>query len=299
MTSGLVSLTLRGALAQSSLGAVLLFIAATPALAAEPCPVDPSTTRASSKAIDPPIVLTPEENSASRVVNFGAGRGAKSTVLHVKVDPALPLGGEQSLRLEADPLVRTGNSNAETIDFADIRFSALQVSANRERISFKACLTPSNALPAGNYTGVVTLDGPSGVEGATVTITANAKNGTLFWGGVLLTLVLAYLVVLYKAAADTRALRITGAQDGDDAAKEDAAKWWPAFWANVRDVGFEFRSVLTLGATFGALYALWEANPAWGEAGTIASLIALVGVGVAAVGARAIIDPSTTPSQTR
>jgi hypothetical protein len=244
-------------------------------------------------------VLTPEDNSASRVLNFSAGRDAKTAVLRVKVDPALPPGAERALRLEADPLVRTGNTNAETVDFPDLRFSALQVSANRERISFRVCLTPTEDLPAGKYTGAITLDGPTGVEGATITVTANAKNGLLFWCGAFLTLALAYLVLLYKAAADTRGHRIDAAENGTEEAKKQAAKWSPAFRANFMDVGFLFRSLLTLGATFGALYALWEANPAWGEGGTVASLIALVGVGVAAVGARAIIDPSTTPRQTR
>jgi hypothetical protein len=110
---------------------------------------------------------------------------------------------------------------------------------------------------------------------------------------------LAYVVLLYKAAADTRAINIEGAKAGTDDAKKEAAKWGPAFMANVTDVGFEFRSLLTLGATFGALYALWDANPAWGDAGLVGSLITLIGVGLAAVGARAIINPATTPTQTK
>ena len=124
-----------------------------------------------------------------------------------------------------------------------------------------------------------------------MTLTANAKDGMLFLIGTVLTLALAFLVLLYKAAAETRTLNIEGAKAGTKNEKQQAAKWLPAVSSNLSDLGFEVRSWLTLGATFVAL-ALWEANPAWGEAEPVRSLITLIGVGLAAVGARAIINPA-------
>ncbi len=280
------------------LSTAVLVAVTQPAVAAPKC-VDPSTTTPSNRKVTPPVVLSPESNSTAKVVNFDAGRDGKTALLHVKVDPALPPNAERSLRVETDQLANSGNPNAETVDFPDLQFTTLDVSPNRQRISFRVCLNPSKHLPAGRYSGAVSLDGPAGVEAATMTLTANAKDGMLFLIGTVLTLALAFLVLLYKAAAETRTLNIEGAKAGTKNEKQQAAKWLPAVSSNLSDLGFEVRSWLTLGATFVALYALWEANPAWGEAGPVRSLITLIGVGLAAVGARAIINPSTTPTQSR
>jgi hypothetical protein len=285
--------------ASLTLAAAMVAVPTAQALGAVTC-VDPSTTtQPSGDKVDPPVVLTPEANSGTRTVNFGSDRGQKAPLLHVKVDPGLPKDAEKSLRIDADQLLRTGDQNAETVDFPDLTFTTPQVSADRKRISFRVCLTPSKHLPAGKYTGAITLDGPTGVQSATMTITANAKDLPLFVVGSALTLVFAYLVLLYKAAADTRALNIDAANAGTADEKKAAARWGPPLVTNLIDVGFEFRSALTLGAAFGTLYALWATNPSWGDAGTVGSLIALIGVGLAAVGVRAIINPSTTPAQTR
>jgi hypothetical protein len=50
----------------------------------------------------------------------------------------------------------------------------------RKRVTFTVC-TDGSDLPAGRYTGLVTVDGPAGMESAAVTMTANAKNGVLWW----------------------------------------------------------------------------------------------------------------------
>lgn len=254
--------------------------------------------------IDPAIVLTPEAASQSRIVNFDSGRDEKLPVFHLEVEPAMKQADLAKLSLNADPLVRTGNDKVETVDFSDLLFTPLKLTNGGTRITFGVCLRPPKDLPAGKYTGVITVDGPSGVTAKSVSITANAKNGGLFSWGVALTLALAYLVLLYKAAAEARAAEIAakkkemeGETDPDKLKRsaKKAARWGTAFGTTFKDVGFEFRALLTLGATFGALYALWENNAAWGDAGTITSLVALVGVGLAAVGVRAIMNPSTTP----
>ena len=121
---------------------------------------DPSTTTPSNRKVTPPVVLSPESNSTAKVVNFDAGRDGKTALLHVKVDPALPPNAERSLRVETDQLANSGNPNAETVDFPDLEFTTLDVSPNRQRISFRVCLNPSKHLPAGRYSGAVSLDGP-------------------------------------------------------------------------------------------------------------------------------------------
>src|SRR4051812_42597310 len=108
-----------------TLAAAMVAVPTAQALGAVTC-VDPSTTQPSGDKVDPPVVLTPEANSGTRTVNFGSDRGQKAPLLHVKVDPALSKNAEKSLRIDADQLVRTGDQNAETVDFPDLTFSTPQ-----------------------------------------------------------------------------------------------------------------------------------------------------------------------------
>jgi hypothetical protein len=257
------------------------------------CPVGNAETPTGGPRVEPPVKLQPDPNSQTRVVNFGTDRDPEFVRFIVTADPALPNNLEERLSLVADMIVRTGNESAESVTFPEPTFSMLRVSGNRERIRFDVCLKPPEDLPAGKYSGVVTLEGPVGVESAAVTITANAKNGELFLGGVVLTLLGAGLVLFYKNAADVRSARIEAAKDGTDEQKTEAESWGPALRSTLRDFGWWALTLFVLGATFGTLYALWEANPAWGESG-VGSVVALIGAGLAAVGAKAVFTPSVS-----
>jgi hypothetical protein len=133
------------------------------------------------------------------------------------------------------------------------------------------------------------------VDSTELTITANAKDGDGFLLGTLFTLLVAGLVLLYKETADTRLARIEAAKTGSDVDKQQAPDWGLALKESL-NLGWIATTVAALVTTFGALYALWENNPAWGESGRLASIIALVGVGLAAVGARTVLTPSTGKS---
>lgn len=274
-----------------------------PGKAGELCPVPNAAGTAAGDPIKPAITLQADPQSSAKVVNFGADREPESVAFRINVPSVLPKDVEKRLELVADPIVRTGETT-ESVSFPDPRYSALRVSGNRKRISFRVCFDPPKDLPAGKYTGQVVLEGPPGVDSADVTVTLNAKDGLGFWIGMVATGLLAFLVLLYKGASDERATRMAAAEKLPDTlddgtpnqaktkAKTDATRWLSAAWACIWNPGWAFPTLFAVGAAFGVLFAAYANNPSWGESGFLSSVAALIGTGLAAVGARAILTPS-------
>jgi len=194
----------------------------------------------------------------------------------------------------ADPIVRTGEKT-DSVSFPDPKFSVLRPSGNRKRISFRVCLAQPPDLPAGKYVGVISLDGPQGVDSAAVTVTGNAKDGTGFYLAAGLTGLFAFLVLAYKGTSDERATRMAAVAQLPDknpdgtpnADKRNAARWWLAASA-LKSPGWWAPTLVAIAAAVGVLVAAYTDNPAWGENGKVSSAIALIGTGLAAVGAKAI-----------
>ena len=241
--------------------------------------------------------LQADPQSANRVVNLGADREAEEVTMRVNASPRVPPGYAKRLEVAAEPLV-TSSETGDTITFSEPTFSKLEVSGNRKRITFKMCIDPPNDLPAGKYVSTVTLEGPPSVEAAAMTLTLNAKDGGGFIAAALLTAALAFLVLLYKGAGEKRALLLAAAQKQPeaqrDAAVKDAEGWAGPIWSCLRDLGWLVPTLAAIISAFALLYAAYEANPAWGEGGFVTNVIALVGTGLAAVGAKAVF--TQTPS---
>jgi hypothetical protein len=255
-----------------------------------------ATARAPKRPYKPAVKLQAEPGSQARIVNFGDDRDEEFQRFTLIAEPALPKNAEKRLSLVADVMTRTGSDTAETVTFPDATFTPIVVYGNRKRLTFGVCLKPPSDLPAGKYTGLISTDGPAGIEGTAVSITANAKDSRGFKAGALLALFIAFVVLLYKGASDTRAQRIEAAKNETDAeAKKQASSYRRAAGAQLSDFGWLASTAAALAATFLALYALWEADPAWGEAGLVASAAALVAAGLAAVGAKTVITPSGNP----
>jgi hypothetical protein len=240
------------------------------------------------------VRLQPAPNSQIRVVNFGDDRESERASFTVTANRELLARQVRRFNLVADQIQRTGKETAEFVEFTEPTFTKPRLTGDRKRIRFVACLDPPNDLPAGKYTGVITVEGPPGVESTALTITANAKDGKGFLWGTALALAVAGLVLFYKEVADNHVVRMNAATG----AEKQASTWWPA----VKDsfnLGWFAATIAALVAAFGALYALWDANPAWGEAGRLGSIISLVGIGLAAVGAKTVFTPSTGKSPDR
>jgi hypothetical protein len=252
------------------------------------CPLKNAAVKVGGAAVEPPLKLQPAPNSQSRTINFDVNRDTKLASFTVTAEPALPEKLEGRFGLVADAMVRTGNEKAETVLFAEPKFSELRISGDRKRIGFDVCLDPPDDIAAGSYTGVVTLDGPPGVESTAVTVTANTKNGSLFGIGLAVTAVTAMFLLFYKEATRRRTDAIQRA--GTDKTNKAKAEKWGEPTRDAVNFGWFVGTAIALAAMFGVLYALWESNPSWGDAGFVGSVVALIGAGMAAIGAKEIFS---------
>lgn len=243
------------------------------------------------------LSLQADFHSASRVVNLGTDREAEEVTLQVNASPRVPPGYGRRLEVMAEPFI-SSSETGDTITFSEPTFSKLDVSGNRKRITFKMCIDPPNSLPAGKYASTVILEGTPPVEAAVMTITLNAKDGGGFVAAALLTAVFAFLVLLYKGASEKRTLLLAAAQKKPEAQRDEAVRdaegWRDPICRCLRDLGWLVPTLAAVVSAFALLYAAYDANPAWGEGGFVTNAIALVGTGLAAVGAKAVF--TQTPS---
>ncbi|HSC20431.1 MAG TPA: hypothetical protein VLC07_01760 [Solirubrobacterales bacterium] len=230
-------------------------------------------------------------------MNLGADREPEEVTLQVNASPRVPPGYAKRLEVVAEPFI-TSSETGDTVTFSEPTFSPLEVSGNRKRITFRMCIDPPNDLPAGKYVSTVILEGPPSVEAAAMTLTLNAKDGGGFILAALLTAILAFLVLLYKGASEKRALSLAAAQrrpeSARDAAVRDATGWREPIFSCLCDLGWLVPTLASIVSAFALLYAAYQANPAWGEGGFVTNAIALVGTGLAAVGAKTVFTQSTS-----
>ncbi|MDA0167644.1 hypothetical protein OJ998_00980 [Solirubrobacter taibaiensis] len=267
------------------------------------CPNPSGSAPRYSGPVKTAVSLQPEGSSTSQVINFGSGRKADYRQFNIAVQSGtddLPPVIDDRLVLVADQMLRVGDTT-DSVTFPEPTFSQIKQTGNRKRVRFTACLTPPADLPAGRYVGVITLEGPPGIEPTTVTITANVKDGVGFRIAVVVAGLLAFLVLLYKGANDERGRRlrdleaanVTRELDGEpNQAYVIAESWSRAAAARLRDPGWLGPSLAAIVSTFGALAAAYLNNPAWGESGLVASATALIGTALAAVGAKELFTAS-------
>jgi len=245
------------------------------------------------------ITLQPEPTSANKVVNLGDDREAEEVTLHVNVAGVSPKERQtfaNQLGVVAEPFANTSETG-ETVTFSEPTFTKPELSGNGKRATFTMCVDAPNDLPAGKYTTTVLLEGPPSTEPAVMTVTLNAKDGYGFILAAGFTALLSFLVLLYKAAGEQRALLLAKAEkesaDKRDAAVKKARGWWGPIWSCLKDFGWWVPTVAALVSAFAVLYAAYAANPAWGEGGIVTSAIALIGTGLAAVGAKTVFTQSS------
>jgi hypothetical protein len=131
----------------------------------------------------------------------------------------------------------------------------------RREIQVLTCIDASGA-EAGTYTGQISLNGPVGFTGATVTTTINAKNEVGFWLGLLFVLVVAGIVLWFlKVDKELKTLPQKLVAIGVSAALAGVAMW-----------------------------SIYDKDPAWG-ADIVTNLIALAGTGFGAIGIGSLVSP--------
>jgi len=245
------------------------------------------------------VALQAESTSASKVVNLGDDREPEEVTLHVSVSGISPKerqAFENQLGVVAEPFSNTSETG-ETVTFSEPTFTKPTISGNAKRATFTMCVDAPNDLPAGKYTTTVLLEGPPSTEPAVMTVTLNAKDGHGFILAAGIAALISFLVLLYKAAGERRALLLTEAEKEDEdkreEAMEEAREWGRSIWSCICDLGWWVPTVAAVVSAFAVLYAAYAANPAWGEGGIITSAIALIGTGLAAVGAKTVFTQGT------
>jgi hypothetical protein len=126
------------------------------------------------------------------------------------------------------------------------------------------------------------LNGPDGLSAASTNLTANLKDGTLFWTGLAVALVVAFLLLLLKDAAV--------AYPTADVNKN----WGKALLVALTDLRWWAATLIALGGAFGILYATYANDPAWGATG-LSAVAALVGSAFAAIGGQSILTSFSSP----
>jgi hypothetical protein len=261
-----------------------------------------SKTKAAAKkqaAAKKKVALQAEPASAGKVVNLGDDREAEEVTLHATVSPKAPPNFEKHLGVLAEPFANTSETG-ETVTFSEPTFSKPELSGNGKRATFTMCVDAPNDLPAGKYTTTVLLEGPPPTEPAVMTVTLNAKDGHGFILAAALTALLSFLILLYKSAGEKRTLLLAEAEKVPEGERDDAVKkarrWRGPIWECLKDLGWWVPTVAAVVSAFAVLYAAYAANPAWGEGGIVTSAIALIGTGLAAVGAKTVFTQNAPGS---
>ena len=248
---------------------------------------------AAGPALDSPIALTPSSDSLQQIINFGTDRTTTKYVREVVVTADKPLPATLTAQqLNFDAVISRAGSTLESTDFPAPTFSTPVISPDRQSVAFEVCLNPGAQLAPGKYVGAVTLSGPAGLSAVSVSLTVNAKVAWLFyaWSAAALGAAL-LLLVLKDAAAYRKAHPETKDRKTD---KYRPTTWGASFARPLADPLWWATTVVALGTAFGALYATYAGNPAWG-AGGFSDYSALIGAGFAAIGGHTIIS-ALTPS---
>jgi len=190
--------------------AMLLLTMPPPAQAqsADSQPEESSCTRKAGvfqpgKAVEPPIALTPD--LPAQTVNFGGGRGWKFIDVVLRASRPLPTDFSTSqLDLEVlRRLVRQGGTTT-TVASRPLNFTEPRLNPRRDVITFTICVN-GEGLNAGHYEGAVIAEGPDGIGPANLAISANAKNGTLFWSTLIITTLLVLVLLVWRGATTEQA----------------------------------------------------------------------------------------------
>lgn len=256
-----------------------------------------SQTRAKKSSAQETIKL--QAVPATVGVNFGAGRTKQERVFKLTSTTPLKRSLVAQLVPVADPILRVGDTTASAA-FPEPTFSTMALSRDRKTVRFRVCLNPASGLEAGKYTGIINIDGPVQVASDTMTVTANAKDGVVFLVALVVGLLLTAVVLLYKSLVDAVADDVAQAEALPETTPEERAvrkaaikqarKLHPVLGETLLDLRWVIPTGAALAAAFGTVWAVYDANPAWGEAGPVSSVIAVLGAMLAAIGAKTIFS---------
>lgn len=204
-------------------------------------------------------------------INMNDTKGIGETDIVIGASPALPSTvRSKQITLTVPKRFERSGSNMASVYLPVPTFSRPRILENGKLVAFTLCVSV-NGAQAGSYVGQVIVGGPKGVQPATIAITVNAKNRTLFRLGLWIAGIVALLLLFVQAAK----------KRWD--AKENPRLKGVALATLGDPWGFWLPTVIAVVAAVVAVYQVWDTTAAWG-ADTGASLIALGGTTLSATG---------------
>jgi hypothetical protein len=204
---------------------------------------------------------------------MGALRGVGETDITVSASPALPKTVTPTdITLDVPRRFDRSGTGLSTAYLAEPTFSTPRILAQGKLVAFTLCEDASD-ISAGSYVGQVIVGGPPGVQPATVAVTLNAKNETLFRWGIGLAALLAFALLFLRGVK----VNFDKLEGSEKTAKNAAI-------ATVKDyLGFWAPTLIGVGGAVAAMLGVYDADVSWG-ADTVSSLVALGGTAISAAG---------------
>jgi hypothetical protein len=248
-------------------------LAVPAAAAAEEACNKTSAEVTSGEVVSPTVAL--QSSGTADPINMGALKGTGITDVTVSASPALPKSVTPGqITLDVPKRFTRNGTNLNTAYLPAPTFSTPRILEHGKLIAFSLCLDADN-IDAGSYIGQVIVGGPEGVQPATVTVTLNAKDQTMFRVGIVLAVLVAFALLLM------RGIKV----NYDKTEGDTQGNFMNSLKATAKDViGFWLPTVVAIGAAVIAMLTVYDGAPSWGADQT-ASLIALGGTAITAAGA--------------
>jgi hypothetical protein len=219
-------------------------------------------------------------------INMADTTGIGETDIVVNASPALPPRvTSRQITITVPKRFERSGANLTSEYLPVPTFTRPRILERGKLVAFTLCVDVTNAQ-AGSYIGQVVVGGPKGVQPATVAITVNAKNGTLFLRGLIAAILLAFLLLLAQASK-----KRWDAMTTPRSSRKAIGGAFGDLW------GFWFPAVVAIVAAVVAVYQVWDSTAAWG-ADTGASLIALGGTTLSATGIGGFLSSLRNPGST-
>jgi hypothetical protein len=219
-------------------------------------------------AIKPTVAF--QSNGPAATMNMGGLRGTATADIAVTASPPLPAAvaaDEITLSIPAR-FARTG-AGLGTDYLPRPTFTTPEILEHGALVTFTLCVDASH-IAAGSYVGQVIVGGPVGVQPASVAISLNAKDNTLFIVGIVLASLAAFALLVF------RGIKVKHAVDSQTLGN--------AFRAMLKDyLGFWAPTVIAIAGAVVAMLQVYDGNPAWG-ADKVSSFIALATTAITAAG---------------
>jgi hypothetical protein len=205
-------------------------------------------------------------------MNMGGLRGTGMTDISVTASPALPeTVRSEDIAIELPQRFARSGAGLTSSYLPSPTFSPPEILEHGKVIAFTLCVDATK-VEAGSYVGQVIVDGPPGIQAATVAITLNAKDQETFVIGLAAAILVAIALMLLRG--------VKGNYDGQGAPK-DIGK---AFRETMTEYfGFWTATAIGIGAAVAAMLQVYDSNVSWG-ADTVSSLLALGGTAISAAG---------------